>query len=173
MKLLLLITLALVATPILHAQLAVGGAFTVQRLTFDPDIVPGTLDAGAYTLTGGTFNAQAQFGGLVRFGFDIRGTVTRGGGRGVNSFAFGPRLALIPPRIPVQPYIEGLIGGAYVRSNFSPLYTGRYADYTFAVGADVPLKHHLTWRAFEYSHSTVSGEDIRNQFSTGVLFHFL
>jgi hypothetical protein len=169
-----LLTLAatlLLAAPT-HAQLAVGVEFTAQSLVFDPDLVPGSFGAGSHELNGGTFFAQLDAGGLVRAGVDIRGTITRGSSDGVNSFAFGPRIAIAPHRLRARIYVEGLIGGAYVRSFSSPRYTGRYADYSFLAGADLTLRPHLDWRVFEYDHSTISAEDIRNQFSTGIVFRF-
>jgi len=182
----LLILSAFVGPAAARAQYAVGVAFTAQHLLVNPgpattEVVAGNtivIPVDSSWVYGPTFSLQAEYGHHIKSGFDIRSSLLRGNSFGDNSIGLGYRLAIPISRLHCKPYGEYLFGVIEVRNGESSTnYTG-HLDNQFIVGVDSPLRHHLDWRVLEYSYGQIfatagfSGEDVRQQLSSGLLVRF-
>jgi hypothetical protein len=168
--LLVLVASTIFLTPFSHAQLGIGASFTAQHIVLDPSSPSSTT----YWLYGPTFQLQKEYGKVIKYGFDARGSILSGSGVGVDAIDLGPRIAIHPPVLHIKPYGEVLIGGVGVRPNFSTKFT-THIDLQFLGGIDVAIAKRIDWRVIEYSYGEVPGfsgianEDRRNQFSTGIM----
>ena len=171
----LLLSIVLLAGTTARSQFAVGASFTAQHITLDQ--YPGlTAQHNSSWIYGPSFSFQGEVGHVVKFGFDTRISLLNGNGVSVNSLTIGPRLGVHTPIIG-KLYGEFLLGGMGVRQPGGATHTG-HIDNAYVVGLDHTIAPRIDWRVVEYSYSRIfslngyANEDIRNQFSTGVLFRF-
>jgi hypothetical protein len=153
--------------PAAHAQTALYGQFSASRFN-----LPTTN--WAY---GGGFGLYSDFQKIPfgKVGADIRYQFTRpASNTTLTSILVGPRLAVHPKVIPLNPYAEFLFGaGRFSYGNNSP--TTTQFDWRVLGGVDKTLLPHLDWRVIEVSYgqlNTYSGHLRPVTLSTGVVLRF-
>ena len=126
---------------------------------------------------GGGFGLYSDFQKIPfgKVGADIRYQFTRpASNTTLTSILVGPRLALHPKVIPLNPYAEFLFGaGRFSYGNNSP--TTTQFDWRVLGGVDKTLLPHLDWRVLEVSYgqlNTYSGRLRPVTLSTGVVLRF-
>jgi hypothetical protein len=151
--------------PAAHAQTAVYGQFSASRFN-----LPNT-DQWGY---GGAFGLYSDFYKVPfgKVGGDIRFQFTRpASGTTLFSTLVGPRIALHPKVVPLNPYAEFLFGaGHFSYGNNSPSTT--QFDWRALGGVDKTLLPHLDWRVIEVSYgqlNTYSGTLKPVTLSTGIV----
>jgi hypothetical protein len=152
--------------PAARAQTAVYGQFSASRF----NSIPNTNQWGY----GGNFGLYSDFmkvpfgkiGGDIRFQF-----VRPADNITLFSTLLGPRLALHPKVVPLNPYAEFLFGaGHFTYGNNSPSTT--QFDWRVLGGVDKTLLPHLDWRVIEVSYgqlNTYSGRLRPVTLSTGIV----
>ncbi len=160
--LLLVLAATLLIPSALHAQLAIYGAGTGASLS----------NAGtswAYGGMAGVYRQTGHVASIINFGGDLRGTFISRDGFHYFTGAVGPRLAIKPHVIPIDPYIEGLVGVAsYNSGNGSSSST--HFNYQVVGGIDVTILPRLDWRAIDVAYSGVAEQDVKAvTFSTGLV----
>lgn len=149
-----------------RAQIGVYGQFSAAKLN-----VPGT--DWIYGPTFGAYFARTHFV-FLSTGIDVRGSfLGNSGSTTLNSGLGGLRLGFKPHVLPIQPYVEGLIGAGHVE------YTNQYGadsatkfEYQLLGGADLTLLPHIDWRVVEFSFGGFSGLDTGTNpktLSTGIV----
>ena len=164
---LLALSLFLFSPLSVHAQLGLYGVFTVQNL--------GVPNNSGYGFYGGTFGAYLASGRLaiLSLGVDLRGSFTRGAGDSFDSGSIGPRLALNTHILPIQPYVEGMVGlGSLNLAGGSPSNGIRF-EYQVLGGLDYTILPRVDWRVAEYSYgglSSLNGDNFHpRSLSTGIV----
>ncbi len=124
-------------------------------------------------VTGGTFGVYDDYYhlGPVHLGGDVRGSRLSSSSASLNSILVGVRLAVKPPLLPMEPYVQ-LSGGvaSLAQGTFKP---GYRPAYEVNGGVDYTFLPHLDWRVIE-----VGGGEIQDvagsQFhvGTGLVFRF-
>ncbi|HEY3991178.1 MAG TPA: hypothetical protein VGM02_17895 [Acidobacteriaceae bacterium] len=154
-----------VTLPSAHAQTAIYGQFSASRFN-----LPNTNDWGY----GGGFGLYSDFYKMpfAKLGGDIRFQFTRpASSTTLFSTLVGPRLALHPKVVPLNPYAEFLFGaGHFSYGNNSPSTT--QFDWRVLGGLDKTVLPHLDWRVVEVSYGqldTYSGRLRPITISTGIV----
>ena len=150
----------------LHAQLGLYGTFTAAKLN-----VQNYNDI----LYGGTFGAYLASGQLavLSVGIDLRGSVLRNSSTGLDSGLIGPRLGLNTHILPIQPYLEGLVGIGHTTFAGIPSTSSTKFEYQFLGGLDFTIFPRIDWRLVEFSYGGLSA--LNNQsfhpksLSTGIV----
>jgi hypothetical protein len=126
-----------------------------------------------YGPTVGLYSDVSRFG-FFSTGFDVRGTFLTGGGNSLNSLIVGPRLAVRPRVIPLQPYAQvGLGFGHAAFGQGSARTTATKFEYQFLGGLDMTVLPRIDWRVVEFSYGGLS--DLNGSFnpktlSSGIVF---
>jgi hypothetical protein len=154
--------------PAAHAQTAIYGQFSASRFNLP------TVDQWGY---GGGFGLYSDFYKVpfAKVGGDIRVQFVRpASNTTLTSFLLGPRLALHPKVIPLNPYAEFLFGGGrFSYGNNQPSTT--QFDWRVLGGLDKTVLPHLDWRVIEVSYgqlNTFSGRLRPVTLSTGIVLRF-
>jgi hypothetical protein len=152
--------------PAARAQTALYGEFSASRF----NNLPNTNTWGY----GGAFGLYSDFYKLpfAKLGGDIRFQTTRpADSTTLFSTLLGPRLALHPKVVPLNPYAEFLFGaGHFTYGNNSPSTT--QFDWRVLGGLDKTLLPHLDWRVIEVSYgqlNTYNGHLRPVTLSTGIV----
>jgi hypothetical protein len=152
--------------PAARAQTALYGQFSASRF----NSIPNTNQWGY----GGGFGLYSDFYKLpfAKLGGDIRFQFVRpASNTTLFSTLLGPRLALHPKVVPLNPYAEFLFGaGHFSYGNNSPSTT--QFDWRVIGGVDKTLLPHLDWRVIEVSYgqlNTYSGRLRPVTLSTGIV----
>jgi hypothetical protein len=115
---------------------------------------------GATWVYGPTFGGYFDKGHLWFFstGLDLRGAILGTGDNVLDSGLVGPRLAVRPHAIPIQPYVEGLVGVGHVGyfQGTAPTTVNKF-EYQFVGGIDWTILPRLDWRPIEFSYGGLSG----------------
>lgn len=144
--LLLLIFAAVTAT----AQIGVYGEFSAAKLN-----VPNTN--WIYGSTFGGYLDKGQFW-ILSTGLDARGAILGSGATSFDSGLVGPRLAVRPHIVPIQPYIEALIGLGHADYGQGAGQVGATKfQYQFLGGLDLTILPRIDWRVVEFSYGGLSG----------------
>ena len=115
---------------------------------------------GANWIYGPTFGGYYDRGRalFLSTGLDARGAFLGSGNNKLDSGLFGPRLSFRPHAIPIQPYVEALIGighaGYYQGS--APTTVTKF-EYQFLGGLDLTVLPRADWRIVEFSYGGLSG----------------
>jgi hypothetical protein len=177
------LALALAALPsVAHAQAAVYGTFTVDRLSgiASSPILPAGVTYNNYVnplgFTGGAYYDFKSIG-PVRLGVDLRGSTANthrgaqansdGSGAHIYSGLGGIRLSFHTPVKYIKPYVEGAAGIG--RSNYGVLTNANIftfvnpgvqtisnLEYHGYVGVDVPFAPFADWRVFEVGYGALN-----------------
>lgn len=150
--------IALCSGRVCHAQIGIYGGFSGAKITSGPE-------TGSY---GALIGMYAQSGHYAHFGGDFRGSILSRNGFNYNTFSVGPRLALKPPVLPLRPYVEGLVGGAWY-NNGSGTSSDSHVGYHFVAGVDWTLYPHIDWRVLDYDYSGNTGSIKAHILSTGLV----
>jgi hypothetical protein len=154
--------------PAARAQTALYGQFSASR--FNTDTVPKANDWGY----GGGFGLYSDFmkvpfgkvGGDIRFQW-----VRPADNTTLFSTLLGPRIALHPKVVPLNPYAEFLFGaGHFSYGNNAPSTT--QFDWRVLGGLDKTVLPHIDWRVIEVSYgqlNTYSGHLQPVTLSTGIV----
>lgn len=135
-----------------HAQLGIYGAGTGALFSHtNKDVGYGGL-AGIYKQGG-------HFANLIALGIDLRGTWVGRDGFQYHTYAAGPRLQIKPHFIPLNPYVEGLVGAANY-NNGKGTNSVTHLNYQIVAGLDATLLPHFDWRVIDAAYSGVSGQSI-------------
>jgi len=165
----LLLVLGVMAVPAAHAQAAVYASFSGATLTepYEPYIYGPTF--GAYV--------QSTHFAFLGLGVDARGFVLNGdnGNETFEGGMAGPRLAVRPKVVPLQPYVEVLGGVAHAELGQGvarTVHTG--AAMEGLVGLDYTIIPHVDWRAIEYTFygKEQSAGLTYRALSTGIVLRF-
>lgn len=143
------VLLALFLPLALQAQLGLYGSFTGGKLD---------LPQSDNTLYGGTFGGYLASGhfAILSVGADARGSFLRGGGTGFDSGTVGPRVGLNVHVLPLEPYVEALVGvGHATLQGASPSVTK--FEYQFLGGVDYSVLPRVDWRVVEFSYGGLAG----------------
>jgi hypothetical protein len=110
---------------------------------------------------------------FVGVGVDARASFIGSGSTKVYSGLVGPRAQVRPHVVPLQPYVEALIGGGNVQVGQGVARTDKNVfEYQVVVGGDLTVLPHIDWRVAEFSYSGFSGMDQPfnpRAFSTGIV----
>lgn len=148
------------------AQIGVYGQFSAGKLNFP-------YSNWIYGPTLGVYFAQQHFK-ILSTGIDVRGSFLGNSGDTVwNSGLAGLRLGLKPHLLPIQLYVEGLIGGAHTEfgEGFSRTVTTNF-EYQVLGGVDLTVLPHIDWRVVEFSYGelpNLNGGMDSKMLSTGVV----
>lgn len=109
---------------------------------------------------GPTFGAYFDRGHLLFLstGLDARGSILGSGVNTLDSGLVGPRLVFRPHVLPIQPYVEALIGlgrAGYYQGN-TPTTVTKF-QYQFLGGVDWTVLPRIDWRVVEFSYGGLSG----------------
>jgi hypothetical protein len=158
-----------IGIPAAQAQTAVYGQFSASHFNNLPD----TNEWGY----GGGFGLYSDFYKVpfAKVGADVRFQFVRPADN-ITLFSglVGPRIALHPKVIPLNPYAEFLFGGGhFTYGNNSPSTT--QFDWRVLGGLDKTLLPHIDWRVIEVSYgqlNTFSGHLQPVTLSTGIVLRF-
>lgn len=157
--LLLLLAVLLSAPSALRAQLALYGAGSGASFS------NASKDLGY----GGMVGVYKQGGHFLAIGLDARGTFVGRDGFHYYTYAAGPRIAFKPRVIPIDPYVEGLVGLANYNTGSGTSSTN-HLNYQVLAGIDATILPHLDWRVIDVAYSGVGSESIHAvTFSTGLV----
>ena len=166
----LILFLAIIAVASSHvasAQTGIYANFSVAKFNV----------ANTGRLYGPTFGAYFDAGHLGFFstGVDIRGSFLSDGGQTqLDSGLVGPRLAVHPRVLPINPYVEILGGVGHVKfGQGSAQTTSTNFEYQALGGVDVTILPRLDWRVIEFSYDGVPslyGGFHPKTISTGLVF---
>ncbi len=144
------------------AQLALYGMYGVGNSS-----VPNTGH-----IYGPTLGAYYDRGILINYGVDMRAAfLTDGGPTQFNSGLIGPRLALKPHVIPIDPYGELLVGFGHAQYGQGSAKTTKNAvEYSANIGLDMTVLPRVDWRLIEYSYTNLHNGGISPKvFSMGIV----
>ena len=132
------------------AQLGLYGEFSAAKAN-----VP-----GATWVYGPTFGGYLDKGHLLFLatGLDARGAILGTGNNVLDSGLIGPRLVVRPHVLPIQPYVEALVGlghVGYFQGN-APTTVNKF-EYQFVGGLDLTILPRIDWRVAEFSYGGLSG----------------
>jgi len=149
-----------------QAQLGVYGSFDAAKLN-----VPNTN-----WIYGPAFGAYLDHGhfGFLSAGIDARGEILGGSGSTrLDAGYIGPRVALRPHIVPLQPYVEGLVGAGYAQFGQGAAQTSATKfSYQFVGGVDFTILPRIDWRVAEFSYgglSILNGSLNPKVLSTGIV----
>lgn len=134
------------------------------------------LDEG--WIHGPTFGAyfESHLVPVVSLGLDARGSFLGSGDNGspkLNSGLAGPRVGLKLHIIPIQPYVEALIGAGHIEAGAGPARTSETKfEYQFLGGLDLTILPRIDWRVVEFSYgglSSLGGSFNPKTISTGLV----
>ena len=140
----------LVSASIAHAQVGLYGEFSAAKVN-----VPGST-----WIYGPTFGGFYDRGHLLFLstGLDARGAVLGTGNNSLDSGLIGPRLVFQPHVLPLQPYVEALIGIGHAGYYEGPAPTTvTKFQYQFLGGLDLTVVPRIDWRVVEFSYGGLSG----------------
>lgn len=106
---------------------------------------------------GPTAGLYFDHGHLLFFstGLDFRGSfLGSGGSTQLYSGLAGPRLAFHPRILPINPYIEAVVGAGHVEDGGS---SATQFEYQFLGGVDFTILPRIDWRTVEFSYGGLSG----------------
>jgi hypothetical protein len=132
------------------AQVGVYGEFGAAKLN-----VPNTN-----WIYGPTFGGYLDKGHFWVFssGVDARGTILGSGATSLDSGLIGPRLAFRPHIVPIQPYVEALIGAGHADYGQGVAHVSATKfQYQFLGGLDLTVLPRIDWRVVEFSYGGLSG----------------
>ena len=91
-------------------------------------------------------------------GLDVRGVLLGSGTNKLDSGLFGPRLVFQPHVLPIQPYVEGLIGVGHAQfgQGMAAVDETKF-EYQFLGGLDMTVFPRIDWRVVEFSYGGLSG----------------
>jgi len=144
------------------AQFGVYGEFTAGK----SNVSLATGWSGPSWMYGPTFGVYYDPWHLpfLAAGLDARGVFLGSGNNKLDSGLFGPRLVFRPHVLPIQPYVEGLIGVGHAKYDEYLKYTAlsaRYSatnfEYQFLGGLDLTVFPRIDWRVVEFSYGGLSG----------------
>lgn len=146
---LLTLTLLLLSSISLQAQLGLYGAFTAQNLG---------PNSNGYNFFGGTFGAYLASGqlALLSAGFDLRGSFANNSGNSFDSGSFGPRIGLNTHILPIHPYVEAVAGLGHLNLAGESLGSATKFEYQFLGGLDFTVLPRIDWRVAEFSYGGLS-----------------
>jgi hypothetical protein len=150
-------------TPQLHAQAALAIYGTVGGET------TGLGNEG--WSTAGTVGLYHDFagGGPISLALDGRADLSTN----VNSFLFGPRLAVHAPAFPIKPYGEFLVGGSWYRPPGGTTKGSSDFTYRWVGGVDTAVLPHVDWRVFDFSYGGgISNATHQKSLTTGLVVRF-
>ncbi|MHB8303983.1 MAG: hypothetical protein ACYDC6_14315, partial [Acidobacteriaceae bacterium] len=97
-------------------------------------------------------------------GLDARGVFLGSGNNKLDSGLFGPRLVFRPHVLPIQPYVEGLLGVGHAKyyefgqfAQMAASYNATNFEYQFLGGLDLTVFPRIDWRVVEFSYGGLSG----------------
>jgi len=157
-----------VGIPAAQAQTAIYGQFSASHYN-----LPSTNEWGY----GGGFGIYSDFYKVpfAKVGGDLRVQFSRpASNTTLTSFLLGPRLALHPKVVPLNPYAEFLFGGGHFSYGNNQPSTTQF-DWRAIGGLDKTLLPHLDWRVIEVSYgqlNTFSGTLKPVTLSTGIVLRF-
>jgi hypothetical protein len=193
---LLTIALAALVFPALPAcaQLGIYGGFTAGQLSLPTGI--GNENASEWTY-GGDVGAYLAHGHFLFFsaGVDARADILKGSSAvttgnasyNIDSGYIGPRVGFKPHVLPIQPYVEGLVGAAHIADTIKPFpfvpvgssgSTAAIEDsetkfsYQIVGGLDYTIFPRIDWRVAEISYGTLKafGSNVNpTTVSTGIV----
>lgn len=89
-------------------------------------------------------------------GLDLRGSVLGpGGSTQLYSGLLGPHVAFRPRVIPIQPYVEGLVGVGHIDFGSGNGSDTKF-EYQFLGGVDLTVLPRIDWRVAEFSYGALS-----------------
>lgn len=145
-----LLLFALFAIPLgAKAQIGVYGELSAAKIN-----LPNTD-----WIYGGTFGGYYDQGHLLFLstGIDARGAFLGNGSTKLDSGLVGPRLVFRPHVVPLQPYVETLIGvGHYQVGQGTAQTSANKFEYQFLGGLDMTVLPRIDWRLVEFSYGGVS-----------------
>jgi hypothetical protein len=122
--------------------------------------------------TAGTVGAYHDFagGGPISLAFDGRADLSTN----VNSFLFGPRLAVHAPAFPIKPYGEFLVGASWYRPPGGTTKGSSDFIYRWVGGIDSAILPHVDWRVFDFSYGGgISNATVHQKsLTTGLVVRF-
>lgn len=132
------------------AQVGVYGEFSAEKMTFP-------YAPWIYGPTIGGYWDKGHFGFLAT-GLDVRVAFLGSGQTVLDSGLVGPRLVVRPHVVPIQPYVEALIGAGHADfgEGFSQTSITKF-QYQFLGGVDLTVLPRLDWRVAEFSFGELSG----------------
>ncbi len=144
------------------AQLALYGMYGIGN--------SGVVNTGH--IYGPTVGLYDDRGTVINYGADLRAAfLSDGGSTQFDSGLIGPRLAIKPHVIPIDPYGELLVG--FVHASYgqgASKSTRNNLAYSANVGLDMTLLPHIDWRVVEFSYTNVINGGITPEtFSTGIV----
>jgi len=161
----LLPLLALCALPAM-AQIGVYAEFSAAKVN-----VPNTN-----WIYGPTFGAYYDpwHVPFLAAGLDARGVILGSGSNTLDSGLFGPRLVFQPHVVPLQPYVEGLVGVGHAQfgQGVAAVDATKF-EYQFLGGLDMTVFPRFDWRVVEFSYGGLSGLGTSynpKTISTGLVF---
>jgi hypothetical protein len=158
-----------------HAQLGIYGGFAAGQLT-----VPVANVNSSEWAYGGNFGAYLARGhfGFFRAGLDARAEILKGSAgssvAGSASYSedagyIGPRVGFRPHIVPIQPYVEGLVGAAHISDTattvhsipvgttgfINPQESQTKFSYQIVAGLDYTIFPRIDWRVAEIGYGTL------------------
>lgn len=132
------------------AQVGIYGEFSATKLN-----VPNT--SWIYGPTFGAYLDKGHFW-VFRSGVDARGAILGSGSTTLDSGLVGPRVAVRLHPLPMQPYVEALIGAGHADYGQGEAYVSATKfQYQFLGGLDLTILPRIDWRLVEFSYGGLSG----------------
>lgn len=95
---------------------------------------------------------------ILSAGADLRGSFLGFGSTKSYSGLIGPRVQIRPHVLPLQPYVEGLVGVGHVEYGTGAVLTDATKfTYQLLAGVDLTIFPHIDWRVAEFSFGGFSG----------------
>ena len=144
------LSLFIISSMTATAQVGLYGEFSVTKLN-----VPNT--SWIYGPTLGGYLDKGHFW-VFSSGVDARGTLLGSGSTTLDSGLVGPRVALRPHIVPIQPYAEALIGAGHADYGQGVAHVSATKfEYQFLGGLDLTILPRIDWRVVEFSYGGLSG----------------
>jgi hypothetical protein len=132
------------------AQVGLYGEFSAAKLN-----VPNT--SWIYGPTFGGYLDKGHFW-VFNSGVDARGAILGSGATTLDSGLVGPRVAVRPHLLPIQPYVEALIGAGHADYGQGVAHVSATKfQYQFLGGLDLTVLPRIDWRLVEFSYGGLSG----------------
>ncbi len=132
------------------AQVGLYGEFSATKLN-----VPNT--GWIYGPTFGGYLDKGHFW-VFSSGVDARGAILGTGATTLDSGLVGPRVVFRPHPLPIQPYVEALIGAGHADYGQGVAHVSATKfQYQFLGGLDLTILPRIDWRVVEFSYGGLSG----------------
>ena len=149
-----------------HAQLGLYADFSTAQSNLP----------NANRVYGSTFGAYYDKGilPLVNLGVDARGSILgENTSDELDSGLAGPRVAVHLPLVPINPYVEGLVGMGHadMGEGFGH-FAGNFFEYAVVGGADLTIFPRVDWRVIDFTWGrlpNLDGGTSESVFSTGIV----